>query len=421
MNRILYVLLALITLPALGQEMQRVRQTIAHLASPELHGRGYAFKGDSLAAHYLQQQYTSLGLQPFAGSYLQHFTLPVNILDNQLSLKIDGKALTPGVDFLAHAASAAGQGKGFVYRIDTLLLKDPDEAQTFLGQNLRKQVLVVRQRHFQDLMNLPEPFKKQLQKAAAVIVLQTGPKVMATVRSFQYPVPVLEVLEKSWPAQAKQIEFAVDAHLEKNYRSQNVIGFVPGTSKPDSFLVVTAHYDHVGRIGKDVLFPGAHDNASGTAMLLELARHYAQPQNRLPYSVAFMAFAAEEAGLVGSEYYTEHPLFPLANIKMLLNLDLMSTGEEGMMVVNGSVYPQQFSLLQQLNQQHQFLPALKVRGKASNSDHYFFSKKGVPSFFFYTLGGTTTEYHHPKDTAGTLPLTKFKEVMGLIQAFFKAL
>ncbi|WP_066506134.1 M28 family metallopeptidase [Rufibacter sp. DG15C] len=421
MKRLLFFLLVFSVLPAFAQDLQRVRQTIAHLASPEMHGRGYAFKGDSLAADYLQQQYASIGLKPFAGSFLQHFTLPVNILDNQLSLKVDGRALTPGVDFLAHAASAAGKGSGFVYSIDTVLLQDADEAQTFLSQNLRKQVLVVRQRHFQDLMNLPEPFKKHLQKAAAVIVLQSGNKVMAAVRSFQYPVPVLEVLESSWPAKADKVEFAVDARLEKNYRSQNVIGFLPGTSKPDSFLVVTAHYDHVGRMGKEVLFPGAHDNASGTAMLLELAHYYAQPQNRPKYSVAFMAFAAEEAGLVGSEFYTEHPLFPLANIKMLVNLDLMSTGEEGMMVVNGSVFTKQFSLLQQLNQQHQFLPTLKVRGKASNSDHYYFSEKGVPSFFFYTLGGTTTEYHHPKDTAGTLPLTKFKEVIGLIQAFFKAL
>ncbi|GAA4312059.1 M28 family metallopeptidase [Nibribacter koreensis] len=421
MKRLIFFLLAFSALPAFAQDMQRVRKTIAQLASPEMHGRGYAFKGDSLAASYLQQQYASIGLKSFAGSYLQHFTLPVNILDNQLSLKIDGKVLTPGVDFLAYAASAPGKGSGFVYPIDTLLLQDPDEAQTFLTQNLRKQVLVVRQRHFQDLMNLPEPFKKNLQKAAAVIVLQPGTKVMGTVRSFQYPMPVLEVLESSMPAKANKVEFAVDARLEKNYRSQNVIGYLPGTSKPDSFLVVTAHYDHVGRIGKEVLFPGAHDNASGTAMLLELARYYAQPQNRPGYSIAFIAFAAEEAGLVGSEYYTEHPLFPLANIKMLLNLDLMSTGEEGMMVVNGSVFTKQFSLLQQLNKQHQFLPTLKVRGKASNSDHYFFSEKGVPSFFFYTLGGTTTEYHHPKDTAGTLPLTKFKEVIGLIQAFFKAL
>ncbi|GGK61992.1 hypothetical protein GCM10011405_07680 [Rufibacter glacialis] len=401
--------------------MTRVRQTIAHLASPALHGRGYAFKGDSLAADYLQQQYKAIGLRPFPSGYLQPFTLPINILDNRLQLTIDGKALVPGVDFLAHGATGAGKGEGRVYDIDTLVLADVDVAQQFLTNNLRNKVLVVHQRHFQQLLSLPDPFQPQLQSVAAVIVRQPGPKLIGTVLGEQLPFPVLEVLEKAWPKKAKKVTFAVDARLEPQYRSQNVIGFVPGKIKPDSFVVVTAHYDHLGHQGKDLYFPGAHDNGSGTAMLLELAHYYAQPQNTPAYSIAFMAFAAEEAGLVGSKYYTEHSLFPLGKIKFLLNLDLVSTGEEGLMVVNGSVFPKQFSLLQQLNQQHGYLPQIKSRGKAANSDHYFFSEQGVPSFFFYTLGGTTTEYHHPQDKPETLPLTKFKEVMALIQEFVKAL
>ncbi|WP_169788177.1 M28 family metallopeptidase [Rufibacter tibetensis] len=401
--------------------MTRVRQTIADLSAPAMHGRGYAFKGDSLAANYLQKQYAAIGLKSFQPNYKQPFTLPVNILENRLKLEVDGKALVPGVDFLAHAATGAGAGEGRVYEIDTLILQDVDVAQQFLTNNLRNKVLVVYQRHLQELLSLPEPFQPQLKSVAAVIVRQPGPKLMGTIRGEQLPFPALEVLEKAWPKKAKKITFAVDARLELHYRSQNVIGFVPGKINPDSFVVITAHYDHLGHQGKDLYFPGAHDNGSGTAMLLELARYYAQPQNTPDYSIAFMAFAGEEAGLVGSRYYTEHPLFPLGKIKFLLNLDLMSTGEEGLMVVNGSVFPKHFSLLQHLNQQHQYLPQLKSRGKAANSDHYFFSEKGVPSFFFYTLGSTTTEYHHPNDKADTLPLTKFKEVMALIQTFIKAL
>ncbi|MFB9865468.1 M28 family metallopeptidase [Rufibacter immobilis] len=414
-------LLLLCNLTAQAQDMARVRQTITDLAAPALHGRGYAFKGDSLAANYLQSQYAAIGLRSFTPNYRQNFTLPVNILDNRLQLEIDGKALVPGVDFIAHGSTGAGAGEGKVYDIDTLILKDIDVAQQFLTNNLRNKVLVVHQRHFRELLALPEPFQPQLRSVAAVLVRNPGPKLMGTIGREQLPFPVLEILEKAWPAKAKKIKFAVDARLEPAYQSQNLVGYLPGKVKPDSFVVVTAHYDHLGHQGKDLYFPGAHDNASGTAMLLELARWYAQPQNTPDYSIAFMAFAGEEAGLVGSRYYTEHPLFPLANIKFLLNLDLMSTGEEGLMVVNGSVFSEQFAVLQQLNQQHKFLPQLKSRGKAANSDHYFFSEKGVPSFFFYTLGGTTTEYHHPQDKPDTLPLTKFKEVMALIQAFVMTL
>ncbi len=422
-HRWLYLPFALLLFcfQAQAQDMARVRQTIQDLSSPNLHGRGYAFKGDSLAADYLQKQFTAIGLRSFPTGYQQPFTLPVNILDNRLRLEVDGKTLVPGVDFIAHGATGSGAGEGRVYEIDTLVLQDVDVAQQFLTNNLRNKVLVVQQRHFQGLLELPEPFQPQLKSVAAIIVRQPGPKLMGTVRGEQLPFPVLEVLEKAWSRKAKKVTFAVDARLEPNYRSQNVIGFVPGKVKPDSFVVVTAHYDHLGHQGKDLYFPGAHDNASGTAMLLELARYYAQPQNTPDFSIAFMAFAGEEAGLVGSRFYTEHPLFPLPQIKFLLNLDLMSTGEDGLMVVNGSVFPKQFSLLQRLNQQLGYLTQIKSRGKAANSDHYFFSEKGVPSFFFYTLGGTTTEYHHPNDKPETLPLTKFKEVMALIQDFVRAL
>ncbi|WP_082883157.1 M28 family metallopeptidase [Rufibacter roseus] len=413
--------LLLFTFPAFAQDMARVRETIAELASPALHGRGYAFKGDSLAARYLQQQFASIGLQSFTPNYQQPFTLPINILDNRLFLRVNGKPLVAGVDFIAHGATGAGQGDGKVYAIDTMLLQDVDESQDFLSYNFKNRVIVVRDRHFKDLLSLPQIFQEQILEAEAIIVLKPGPKLMGTVLGWQFPFPVLEVLEKSWPTKAKKVELAVDARLEEKYQSQNVIGYIKGSQKPDSFVVITAHYDHLGHQGKDLYFPGAHDNASGTAMLLELAHWYAQPQNAPEYSITFIAFAAEEASLLGSKFYTEHPLFPLNNIKFLLNLDLLSTGEEGLMVVNGTVFPEQFTLLQQLNKQHQLLPQIKSRGKAANSDHYYFTEEGVPAFFFYTLGGTTTEYHHPKDTPNTLPLTKFKEVFTLIKAFIKAL
>ena len=86
-------------------------------------------------------------------------------------------------------------------------------------------------------------------------------------------------------------------------------------------------------MGKKTYFPGGNDNASGTSMVLNLMEYYSNPINKPRYTIVFILFAGEEAGLLGSEYYTTHPTKDLNKIKFLLNLDLMGTGEEGMMVV----------------------------------------------------------------------------------------
>jgi Zn-dependent M28 family amino/carboxypeptidase len=150
--------------------------------------------------------------------------------------------------------------------------------------------------------------------------------------------------------------------------------------------------------------------------LLNLAAHFSNPVNRLKYSMVFIAFAGEEAGLIGSKYYTEHPLLPLENIRFLLNVDLMGTGDEGMMVVNATEFPAAFARLDSINTLRNLLPKIGQRGKAANSDHYFFTEKGVPSFFCYTMGGTTA-YHDIYDVEPQLPLTKYKEVFALLHEF----
>lgn len=91
-----------------------------------------------------------------------------------------------------------------------------------------------------------------------------------------------------------------------------------------------------------------------------------------------------------------------------------------MMVVNGSIHMAEFARLQTINKAHNYLPQIRMRGKAANSDHYPFSERGVPAFFFYTLGGTTA-YHNTQDQAQQLPLTRFREVFRLITDFAAAL
>jgi Zn-dependent M28 family amino/carboxypeptidase len=113
----------------------------------------------------------------------------------------------------------------------------------------------------------------------------------------------------------------------------------------DTFIVLTAHLDHLGTMGKNVFFPGAHDNASGCAMVLNLAKYYSMRKCKPHYGLVFMFFSGEELGLLGSRFYTEHPLFPLSKIKFLINLDLMGSGDEGVQIVNSTIYKKQYNII----------------------------------------------------------------------------
>jgi len=129
-----------------------------------------------------------------------------------------------------------------------------------------------------------------------------------------------------------------------------------------------------------------------------------------------MCFSAEEIGILGSKFYTENPLFPMDDIKLLLNLDIMGTGDDGIQVVNGTIYKEEFDRLVSLNEEKSYLAQVKIRGERCNSDHCCFHEKGVPSFFSYTLGGKS-EYHHVDDTAESLTLSKFEDVFKLFRDY----
>jgi Zn-dependent M28 family amino/carboxypeptidase len=152
-------------------------------------------------------------------------------------------------------------------------------------------------------------------------------------------------------------------------------------------------------------------------MLLDLAKKYAAAPPA--YSVAFIAFAGEEAGLIGSKYFTGQPLVPLQQIRFLLNLDLVGNGDEGITVVNATEYPDAFSLLQDISHSKNLIKNVEPRGKAANSDHHWFTEKGVPSFFIYTLG-QRKDYHDVNDIASTLKLNITDALETLLVGFTKA-
>lgn len=376
------------------------RKVVDTMASQSMHGRGYVNKGDRIAADYLRSEFSKIGLKSFTKNYFQKLSFPINTFPGNMLVKIDGKELIPGKDYIV--GERCGTGKG------TFTIK-----RYFPNKD---SIIEVRKEDKQNAVFVRGSKYPVLNEPQSPVVYIEKQKLTADLEWNHYKNVIIHLMESSIPPDAQEISFDIENKFVKKHSTQNVVGYIPGTLYPDSFIVFSAHYDHLGQMGRNVYFPGANDNASGCAMLLNVARYYSLPEHKPTCSVVFIAFCGEEAGLLGSKYYVEHPLFPLERIKFLFNMDIMGTGEEGITVVNGTVFKKEFDQLSQINKEHNFIKDVKIRGKASISDHYFFSEKGVHAFFIYTMGGIKA-YHDIYDKAETLPLNEFEDLYQLITKF----
>ncbi|HEX8549051.1 MAG TPA: M28 family peptidase [Cytophagaceae bacterium] len=411
----LFILLTCTCFNIKAQDLSNVRANIDTLCGKDFFGRGATYNGVNKAADFLTLKFKRLGLKSFNDSYSQNFAYNINTFPGDMQFQWGKKKFAPGIDFIVDASCPQSTGVLKPLFIDTLLFFDAAFQKRFLKKSLLPYAIVYPAAWAKKVNELPKELQEKLTEAGSKVIIQEK-KLTSTLSPTQHNRSGFELLRHSSYTFTGKIRFRVDATLEQNFEAKNIIGYIEGKNKPDSFVVISAHYDHLGGMGKSTYFPGANDNASGCAMLLELASFYSRPENQPSISIVFMLFAGEEAGLLGSRHYTENPLFPLTKIKFLVNLDLLGTGEEGMMVVNGAIYEKEFNHLLKINEEKKYLPAIKKRGAAANSDHYFFYKSGVPSFFFYTMGGISA-YHDVLDKPETLPLTKFREVFGLIIDF----
>ena len=205
--------------------------------------------------------------------------------------------------------------------------------------------------------------------------------------------------------------------VRAGYRSQNVCGYIPGET--DTMIVFTAHYEHLGMNG-DTIFYGAHDNASGTAAVMDIARMYNLQRGH--YTYVFLFFGGEESGLIGSRYFSENPLINLSKVKLLINIDLFCGGDDGLMVVNANSRETKayIDLLENLNNERGYAAKIGRRDNAANSDHYFFTPH-CPAVFIYTLGGPFGGYHSPTDTCEGCGLGNYMNYMTLLRVFLEHL
>ncbi|KXX68327.1 M28 family metallopeptidase [Flammeovirga sp. SJP92] len=400
--------------------MKAVKSNINTLCSKSFKGRGYTFDGDKKAAQFISEEFQTLGISPFPGknSYYQHYTLPVNTFHGKVDFRINKKKLKLGEDYIP--ASDAGNGElknGVPFYINEKIFTDETQLKEFLKIDLTGKVVIYNEAQERQRFSWNRVILEKMLQAEGIIVLYEN-KFNHSVGRWQLPKPRFYVKKEIITEDISSISFELEAQMIQEYTSQNVIGHIAGKKHPEKYIIISAHYDHLGSIGKKCIFPGANDNASGVSMMIEVAKYYTQ--NPPDYSIVFIGFGSEEAGLIGSKHYVENPFFPLEQIRFVVNLDLFGSGEEGMMTVNGSVFKEEYQLLEKINKQHKYLSKVAQRGKAANSDHYFFSESGVPSFFFYLMGSSWTHYHDVYD-APPLPLSGFEGAYKLIIDFTNAL
>jgi aminopeptidase YwaD len=408
MLRLIFIITLTSSITAQAQDMEYTKRIIKDLCSNELEGRGYVNDGVNKAADYLAKEFKSIGLKPIKRSYFQRYAFPVNTFPTPITCTLDDKELLVGRDFLLSPSSGNCNGTYYLRHFD---LNDSIEKvlweKTKETPNSNSNVYVLKNEPKDYVYSNTEIEIKSLDSKLMHSISNTSAQKCELI----FHDSVINNTNKiSIQAEHKQIE---------RFECRNIIGYIPAKKKKNrnKYIVFTGHYDHLGRLGQ-AIFPGASDNASGISMLLNLAKYYTNRDNE--YSIVFILFSGEEAGLIGSQYFTTYPTFNIKNIKALINLDIMGSAEEGVTVVNATEFPSLFDKLTQVNDKAKHLPFVKSRGKAANSDHYFFSEMGIPAFFLYSNGGPGF-YHDVMDKPDTLPLTNYNGVYNLLIDFVEQL
>ena len=340
----------------MGQSAEYVKRVVCELSDGGMYGRSCAHKGDSVAAEYIAGQLREMGVKPLAEGYMQNYLTDLYSVDGECSLTINGRQLKPYDEFR-------------ILPSRTLTSKLLDES----------------------------AWQTENDGVTFVAVNQLSMQVPIAPSEANNTHWYVQVLASSVKEKPRKIKSNITVTRHRDYVTQNVCGYIEGES--DSTVVFTAHYDHLGMMGDKVCFHGAHDNASGVASVLGIAKYYSAIGKKPHYTTVFMLFSGEEAGLQGSRYAVEHPLIDLKKTRLVVNLDLLCGGAEGIMIVNGKGKETQpfVKRMQAFNEKEKLLPEIKLRDNAANSDHWWFSQH-CPAIFIYTLGGRYGDYHSPYDT-----------------------
>jgi aminopeptidase YwaD len=443
--------------PVQQADPTRYLNDIKSLSSPDMEGRGAGTRGLTRAEHLIEKRYKELGLEP-AGvkGYAQPFSVITGARlksDNHLTVDAAGSKTDMKIyeDFVPFSFSSSGQVSGALVFAGYGISADEFHYDDYAGLDVKDKIVMVlryepsgfaeksgnhgRTQHSQ---LITKAINARNHGAKAVIVINgklgdgeedlltrfgsvSGPENVGTVF-----VQVKNAVADSWLqsagksikdlqdhinattqpasfafAESRQVSLLVDIETTRA-TVNNVLAWLPGQT--DEYVIVGAHYDHLGRGNFDSLapsqigqiHPGADDNASGTAGVLELARLLTPERGQLKRSVLFMDFAGEELGLLGSAAWVKDPTRPLAKAVAMINMDMIGRIKDDKVYIGGAGTGSTFkAVLEQAQKDSPFKIEYSAGGYAS-SDHTSFVSKKIPVLFFFS--GLHSDYHKPSDT-----------------------
>jgi len=454
-----------------------LQQRVEILSADSLDGRATGTEGQWKAARFIASVFKQCNLLPLgdSGTYFQQFSLEEkNKFDTSsivLYNKIHSKKYFVGKDFTVSDPIPCSITAPVVFvgeLNDNLSITLPDTLCNDIAIVIAQESFLM---HFSNLASITESIQRFIgRKVRAVIVFPSQDndlyksylaetmknkkqKLSFPSTDSQLSLPVIyatssmakEILQNS-KISYKNLEqhfqlsshplFIDDLQLSifqyptiTSIRTCNVVGLLPGndSSKNMETIVFSAHHDHLGRINSTAYYPGADDNGSGSAILLELVQAFSKISHSLKRNILFLSFTGEENGLLGSTYFVSHSPVPLSNIVTIFNIDMVGRKDYNHITSNyiyiigaNRTSKRLDSLLQATNDRtihfqldyryndEQYPTSLFWR-----SDHYPFVQHGIPAIFFF--GGFHGDYHSPFDTKEKL---LYDKMVDLTKLFF---
>ena len=390
---------------AAGPEDQSVRPYLKSLVEPADEGRWKVVEG--------KEKYLP---------YLQHFQFPMNVMRGAMSLSVDGVAYAPTFDFTVKEFSPTCHGFFKVTYLDEEAYRREGFMEHLSSGIYRDHFVVIDWNRYLETVQ-PDPFDKykpwltELENIGGIILRQEEQFPYFKARTYyQGNCPVLFV-NKSFPDGAREIELHLDAEMLPTRDAHNVVAWLPGTDPScDTYYTIFGHYDHLGYMGADQVFPGANDNGSGAAMVVTLAKYFSK--NRPRHGIQFILLDAEEENLLGSFFYCENPRLPLDKIEYMIDLDMVADDSDHLatqITPGGEAGLERF---RQLNASSKFPPFDFVMEEMNDdSDHFSFAQKGVPGIYFETIGSIIQYYHTPRDSYQNTRDENFDRLFDLIVRF----